>query len=167
MRWEKLFADLEGLADDDALAERDALVNDLSLGERAATTWQQLTGGDAAFEVAGVGRVDGEIVSSNARVIHVLTARAHVLLNPESVMAVLSASQRAKKGSAVASRLGWPHVFRLLQGDQDRVQVFRSDGTVRAGIVVGAGADFVRLSDDAGNALMIPYAAVAAVSCPR
>lgn len=167
MRWEKLFADLEGLAEDDALAERDALVHDLRDGERAATTWLQLIGGQVWLEVDGLGRVDGVVQSGNGQVIHVLTDRAHLLVNPAAVTAVLGASQRAGQPSAVTSRLGWPYVFRMLQRDQDRVQLCRRDASAWTGTVVLVGADFVQVRDEAGKAPMIPYAAIAAVSCPR
>jgi len=167
MRWQKLFADLEGIAEDEALAERDALVHDLRDGERATMTWQQLAGGQVSFEVAGAGRVDGLVQSGNDQVIHVLSDHAHVLVHPDAVMAVLSASQRAAKTSVVSSRLGWSYVFRLLQRDQDPVRVHRRDASVRAGTVVLVGADFVQIRDEAANVLMIPYAAIATVSCPR
>ncbi|MBC7594137.1 MAG: hypothetical protein H7288_09395 [Kineosporiaceae bacterium] len=167
MRWEKLFADLEGIVGDEALTERDALVTELRDGERAATRWQQLAGGGVSLEVAGVGRIDGTVQSGNDQVIHVLTDRAHMLVNPVALMAVLGASQRAEKPTVVSSKLGWPYVFRLLQRDQDRVQVCRTDSTSRAGRVVLVGADFVQIRDEAGNAPMIPYSAIAVVSCSR
>lgn len=167
MRWEKLFADIEGMVDDDALVDRDALVNDLREGERAATTWQQLIGGDVSLEVAGAGRIDGAVQSGNDHVIHVLTDRAHMLVNPAAVMAVVSSTARAAKPTVVASKLGWSHVFRMLQRDQERVQVLRVDGSAKSGTIVLAGADFVQMRDDAGKAPMIPYAAIAAVSCLR
>lgn len=167
MRWEKLFADLEGIVEDEALAERDAMVRDLSDGERASTRWQQLAGGNVSFDVTGISQIDGTILSSNDQVIHVLTDRAHVLVSTASVMAVLTATRRAARPSAVSSRLGWPHVFRLLQRDQDRVQVFRSDSAVTTGTVVRVGADFVQICDEAGKTPMFPYAAISAVSCPR
>jgi hypothetical protein len=167
MRWEKLFADLEGMAGDDALTERDALVADLRDGERAATTWLQLTGGQASFEIEGAGRVDGVVQSGNGQFVHVRTDRAHVLVNPAAVMAVLGASQRGTSPSAVTSRLGWSYVFRLLQRDQDSVQVCRRDASVWTGTVQLVGADFVQIRDEAGNEPMIPYAAIGAVSCPR
>ena len=167
MRWEKLFADLEGIVDDEALTERDALVTELRDGELAATSWQQLAGGDVSLEVAGVGRIDGEVQSGNDHVIHVLTDRAHILVNPVAVLAVLGGSHRAAKRTTVASKLGWSYVFRLLQRDQDRVQIYRRDSSARTGAVVRVGADFVQIRDEAANTPMIPYAAIATVSCPR
>ena len=167
MRWEKLFADLEGIVDDEALTERDALVAELRDGERAATNWQQLAGGGVSLEVAGVGRIDGTVQSGNEHVIHVLTDRAHMLVNPVAVMAVLGATQRVAKPTAVASKLGWPYAFRLLQRDQDRVQVYRTDSSSMTGKVVLVGADFVEICDEAGNGPMIPYLAIAVVSCLR
>lgn len=167
MRWEKLFADLEGIVDDEALTERDALITELRDGERAATSWQQLVGGAVCLEVAGIGRIDGTVQSGNDCVIAMLTDRAHILVNPVAVMAVLGAAQRAAQPTMVSSKLGWPYVFRLLQRDQDRVQLYRTDSTSRTGKVVFVGADFVQIRDDADNAPMIPYAAIAVVSCLR
>lgn len=167
MRWEKLFADLEGAADDDALAERDALVNDLRDGERAETSWQQLTGGQVVLDVVGFGRIEGEVLSGNARLIHLRSQQAHLLVNPACVMAVLSSAQHAGTNSVVSAKLGWPTMFRLLQRDQDRVQVVRSDANSMSGTVDFVGADFVRIRDEAGKTPMIPFAAIAAVSCQR
>ena len=167
MRWEKLFADLEGIVDDEELTERDALIAELRDGERAATNWQQLAGGAVSLEVAGFGRIDGTVQSGNDHVIQLLTDRAHILVNPVAVMAVLGAAQRAAIPTTVSSKLGWPYVFRLLQRDQDRAQLYRTDSTSKSGKVVLVGADFVQIRDEAGNAPMIPYAAIAAVSCPR
>lgn len=167
MRWERLFADLEGLTDDDALAERDAMVSDLRDGERAETTWQQLTGGQVMLEIAGFGRVEGEVLSGNARLIHVRTQQAHLLVNPACVMAVLSSTHRAQAHSEVSARLGWPAMFRLLQRDQDRVQVVRTDSSSMSGVIDFVGADFVRIRDEAGNKPIVPFAAISAVSCQR
>lgn len=167
MRWEKLFADLEQMVGDDALAERDALVQDLRDGERAATTWRQLAGGQVSLDVAGAGRIVGAVQSGTEQVIHLLTDRAHVLVNPDAVVAILGSSQRAVPTSPVTSHLGWSYLFRLLQRDQDRVQVRRRDASMWTGVVLFVGADFVQIRDDAANAAMIPYAAIAAVSCPR
>lgn len=167
MRWEKLFADLEGMSDDDALADRDALVNDLRDGERAETTWQQLTGGQVMMEIIGFGRIEGEVLSGNALLIHLRTQQAHLLVNPAGVMAVLSSTQRARAHTAMSAKLGWPTMFRLLQRDQDRVQVVRTDASSMSGTVEFVGADFVRIHDEAGNIPMIPFEAIAAVSCPR
>lgn len=167
MRWDKLFADLEAAAADDELAERDALVSDLREGELAATTWLRLAGGQVTLEVSGLGRVEGVIMAANDRLLHLQTTQSHVVVGAGSVLAVVAATARSGPRSAVADRLGWTSVLRMLQRDRDRVQICRIDGSVRSGLVDLVGADFVRVRDEAGQAPIIPLAAIAAVSCPR
>lgn len=167
MRWEKLFADLEAQTDEDALVERDALIDDLREGERAATSWQQLCGGTVSMTVAGFGRVDGHAVSGNAHLLHVQTVRAHLLISPVSVLEIAATGRRADPPSAVAAKLGWPHALRLCRRDQDRITVVRTDSSTRNGVVDEVGKDFVRIRDDVGGTVMIPLTAIAVVSCPR
>ena len=167
MRWEKLFADLESQADEDALAERDALIDDLREGELAATSWQQLCGGEVSLTAIGIGRIDGEVVSGNEHVLHLRTRQAHVLVNPSSVLEIGKTSRRGEPGSAVSAKLGWAHAFRSCQRDQDRIKVVRLDSSMRVGIVTQVGRDYVQIRDEAGASVMIPFAAIAAVSCPR
>lgn len=167
MRWEKLFAELESQAGEDALFDRDALIDELREGERAATSWQQLCGGEVSLTIAGLGRVDGLVLSSNAHLLHVRTGQAHLLINPLSVLEILSASRRSDEPSRVAAKLGWAHAFRLCHRDQERVKVIRMDSSIRAGLVAQVGLNFVQIRDDAGWTVTIPFAAVAAVSCPR
>ena len=167
MRWEKLFADLESQAAEDALLERDAMIDDLREGEQASTSWQQLCGGDVSLTVTGLGRFDGTVVSGNDQVIHVRTPQAHILVSPLSVLEIAGTGKRVAEPSAVGARLGWAYALRLCQRDQDRITVTRTDSSRRAGVVDRVGRDYVRIRGDAGDSLMIPFAAIAAVSCPR
>ncbi|MEO6472707.1 MAG: hypothetical protein ABIR57_12080 [Aeromicrobium sp.] len=167
MRWDKLFADLESQADEDALAERDALIEDLSEGEWAGTSWRQLCGGYVRVEAVGIGHVEGEVMSINERLLHVRAPHADTLISPASVLVVSSWSRRADPVTSVSSRLGWPAAFRLCQRDQDRVKVHRVDGTMNTGLVAQVGQDFVQIRDDADKSILIPLAAISAVSCPR
>ena len=167
MRWEKLFAELESQVDEDALTERDALIDDLREGELASTSWQQRCGGTVSLTVAGMGRVDGEVVSGNEHLLHVETDRAHILVNPRAVLEVAGVGRRADPPSAVSARLGWPHAFRLCGRDQERITVVRTDSSMRAGVVAAVGKDYVQIRDEAGGIVMIPFAAIAAVSCQR
>ncbi len=70
MRWDRLFADLEGQAADLELEERDALVSELREGEWAETSWRDLVGGHVVLEVVGLGRVEGEARLVNETVVH-------------------------------------------------------------------------------------------------
>lgn len=166
MRWERLFADLEGQAGDDALAERDALIDDLRQGEWAATRWWQLCGGQAVIEIAGLGRVDGEIVAANEHVVHVRTARENVLANTVHVLGIVSPTRRAETPTSVTARLGLRHALRMCRRDRDRVKIYRADASMRAGVVDQVGKDFVSLREDSGATAVIPLAAIAAFSCP-
>ncbi len=167
MRWEKLFADLESQVDEDALAERDALIDDLREGERAAISWQHLCGGVVSLTVTGLGRIDGEVVSGNDHLLRVETARHHLLVSPRAVLEISGEGRRTDPPSAVSAGLGWPHAFRACGRDQDRITVIRADSSRRAGTVSAVGRDYVQLRDEAGGSIMIPFEAIAAVSCPR
>ena len=57
MRWDRLFADLEGQVEDEALAERDALAAELRDEHWGSLAWRDLLGGTATLEVLGAGRV--------------------------------------------------------------------------------------------------------------
>lgn len=166
MRWERLFAELEGQATDDALSERDALIEDLRQGEWATTGWWQLCGGRAGVEVVGLGRIDGVIVSANQHVLQVRTAREDVLVNAAHVLGVLAPARRAQTPTAVDARLGLRHALRACQRDADRVRIHRVDASMRAGVVEQVGQDFVSLREDSGTVTIVPLAMVAAFSCP-
>ena len=80
MRWDRLFADLEGQAADLELEDRDALVSELREGEWAETSWRDLAGGHVVLEVVGLGRVEGEARLVNEAVVHLASERVeHVV----------------------------------------------------------------------------------------
>lgn len=166
MRWDKLFADLESQIGEDALIERDALIDELREGEWASTTWSELCGGWVVLWVAGA-RVEGEVVSHNDQVLHLRGPGSDFVVSPGAVQEIVSTTRRADKVSAVTSRLGWSHLLRACRRDRDRIQIRRADGQLRAGTVDRVGKDFVALTDEAGHAVVIPFAAIAMLSCPR
>ncbi len=163
MRWDRLFADLEGQAADLELEERDALVRELRDGEWAETSWRDLVGGEVVLEVAGLGRVRGEVRLVNEHVIHLASDRAEHLVNGPAVVEVVSSERRADPATSVTSRLGWGHVLRAARDDDDWVSVTRTDGQVVDGSVCAVGRDFVRLAGTA-RTRDVPIAAIAAVT---
>ncbi len=174
VRWDRLFADLEGQAADVELEERDALVGELRDGAWAETSWRDLVGGHVVLEVAGLGRVEGEVRLVNDQVVH-LVPRSHDIGRTEHVVAVtavlevIGRERRAPAPTAVTSRLGWGHVLRAARDDGDRAVITRTDGVSLGGAVEVVGRDFVTLSSGdqaptAGRARTVPFAAIAGLT---
>ncbi len=166
MRWDKLFADLEAETHDSQLAERDALIDDLRDGEWASTQWSTLCGGDVVLVVAGT-RVAGQVVSVNRQIIHLRAERNDVIVNPDWVDEISASTRRVAPTSAVAARLGWPHVLRACRTDRDRIHLRRRDGVIRSGMVDRVGQDFVSIYEDAQRSVVVPFTAIATLTCPR
>ena len=160
MRWEQLFNELEAQAADIEVQERDALVEELRDGEWAHTSWRSLLGGAVVLDVLGMGRIHGTAVLVNNHVVQVRTEQAHHVISTAAVVAVISHERRAEPLSVVTSALGWGHVFRA-HAEQDEY-LMPLDGTIDV-----IGADFVRVRDEAGRELVIPFGLIAVVSGRR
>ena len=164
MRWDRLFADLEGQAADLELEERDALVSELRDGEWAETSWRDLVGGHVVLEVAGLGRVEGEARLVNEHVVHLTLERAEHVVAGAAVLDVIAGGRRAPAPTAVTSRLGWGHVLRAARDDGDRTILTRMDGTAVDGTIDVVGRDFVTMTTGAGRTRTVPFAALAALT---
>jgi PAS domain-containing protein len=162
MRWERLFAELEAQVGDVEMQDRDALVAELADGNWAATAWRDLLGGQVVLDVQGHGRLEGEVVLVNQRLVQLRGERIDHVVNADAVLAVLSAERRAAGESQVSEKLGWGHVFRALR--EDLVRVRRTDGSTVDGQVGVVGRDFVRMRDEAGRDQVLPFGVVAVVS---
>lgn len=165
MRWDRLFADLEAAADDEALLEREALVSELADEEWSRVPWRELLGGDVELEVQGVGRLAGTVGLVNERLARLDAGALEHVVALRSVLGVRTTG-RAPTPTAVDARLGWPHVLRRLRDDGDEVVLRRVDGSsVRARVDrVVDGAVLVR---DAGRVLLVPFGALAVVTVGR
>ena len=164
MRWDRLFADLEGQAADLEIEERDALVSELREGEWAGTSWRELLGGHVVLEVTGLGRVEGEARLVNERVVHLESERAEHVVAMSAVREVIATERRAVPPTVVTARLGWRHVLRAARDDGDRALITRTDGTTVDGTVDVVGRDFVTVASDAGRTRTVPFGAVAALT---
>jgi hypothetical protein len=169
VRWDRLFADLEGQAADVELEERDVLVSELRDGAWAETTWRDLVGGHVVLEVAGLGRVEGEARLVNDTLVHLGSGPndagpAEYVVAAEAVLEVVRAERRAVPITAVASRLGWGHVLRAARDDGDRAIITRTDGVVATGEVDVVGRDFVVVASGAGRTRTVPFAAIAGLT---
>jgi hypothetical protein len=164
VRWDRLFADLEGQAADLELEERDALVGELRDGEWAATSWRDLLGGHVALQVAGLGRVEGEARLVNEQVVHLVSARTEHVVAVAAVLEVIAGERRAPASTAVTSRLGWGHLLRAARADGDRTVLTRTDGSSVDGTVDVVGRDFVAVATGAGRTRTVPFAVLAALT---
>lgn len=165
MRWDRLFAELEAGADDEALLERESLVAELRDEEWARTPWRELLGGQVEVEVAGAGRLEGTVGLVNERLARIDAGNLEHVVALAAVLGVRT-DARAPVLTSVDRRLGWPHVLRALRGEGDEVRLVRTDGAVVRGRVeqVVDGGVLVR---SAGRVLLLPLQALAVVSVPR
>lgn len=166
MRWDKLFADLEAETHESQLVERDALIDDLRDGEWASTPWSALCGGDVILVVAGA-RVAGHVLSVNRQIIHLRAEQNDIIVNPDWVDEISASTRRSTPASTVSARLGWPHIFRACRRDRDRIQLRRRDGANCSGTVDRVGQDFVSIREDAPRSVVVPFTAIATLTCPR
>lgn len=164
MRWEKLFAELEAQADDLELDERDLLVDELRDGDWAETSWHSLLGGQVVLDVMGAGRVEGQAVLVNERLVQLRGDRVDHVVAHHAVLTILSTQERSAALTRVTAALGWGHVFRALRGAGETIGLRLVDGTSRDGSVDVVGKDFVRLRSESGREIAVPFAAVAVVS---
>lgn len=169
MRWEMLFADLEGQLD----AARSAAVRfdvaELTRAERARVhlvdRLRASVGRDVRVHVADptlhpLGVIEGRLVDAAVEWF-LLTAGAgvQVLVPVGAVRAVRGlTSQVAPDAGAVERRLGLGHVVRALARDRADVQVL-TDAGVLAGRVDAVGADHLELAVG-GSSWWVPFAAV-------
>jgi hypothetical protein len=165
MRWDRLFADLEAAADDDALLEREALVDELRDEVWAATPWRELLGGEVELEVLGAGRIAGRVGLVNERLLRVDAGSTEHVVALDAVLGA-RADARAPAPTSVDARLGWPHVLRRLRDDGDEVRFVRTDGAAWRGTVVRVVDGAVEVSS-ADRATLLPLRVLAMVSVPR
>ena len=164
MRWDRLFADLEGQAADLELEERDALVSELRDGEWAETSWRDRLGGHVVLQVAGLGRVEGEARLVNEQVVHLASERAEHVVASAAVLEVIAGERRAPAPTTVTSLLGWGHLLRAARDDGDRTIFTRTDGTTVDGTVDVVGRDFVTVKTGAGRIRTVPFVSLAALT---
>lgn len=165
MRWDRLFAELEASAADDALVEREAMVSELRDEEWSRTPWRELLGGQVEVEVAGAGRLSGTVGLVNERLLRLDAGGLEHVVALGAVLGVRT-DGRAPALTSVDARLGWGRVLRSMRDDGDEVLLVRVDGSsLRARVehVVDGGV----LVRSAERTLLVPLQALAVVTVPR
>lgn len=169
MRWERLFADLEGQAEDEALAERDALAADLRDEHWGSLAWRDLLGETVTLDVVGVGRISGDVVAHNATLVHLRTPALDHVVAVAAISAMVATHGEPRPQGTLTQRLGWAHVCRNAREDADDVRIARLDGGTHDGLVDVVGRDFVRLrsASTSDATVLVPYAAIGVLSIRR
>jgi len=184
VRWDDVFADLEVEAAGLRQQERDAEIADRTRAELAtvvlADRFRAAVGRSASVLVTGLGVVNGRVERVARRwVLLVAADDVEWLVAWPAVLGAAGLPVQAVEESPghVNSALGWPATWRVLARDRGPVQVVRLDASMVTGVPDRVGADFVELGlRDPGDAStrtpstaveLVPYAAVAAVRCPR
>jgi len=179
VRWDELFADLEAQADALHQRDRDAEIADRTRAEQAtvevADRLRAAIGHTVTVRVGGVGFLTGRVQRVGAAWLLLGTGEeAPWLVAWPAVIGVVGVPRRAVAAdSRVTEGLGWPSTWRLLARDRALVHVVRFDASTVSGVPERVGRDFVELrvsgleSSLPAHAEVVPYAAVAAVRCPR
>ncbi|MTB87792.1 hypothetical protein H9L21_04395 [Aeromicrobium senzhongii] len=160
MRWDRLFADLEGAAVDAYAEERDALAEDLRDEQWARLSWTDLLGGrDIRMEVAGRGEIGGRVVGVGD-VVLVEDGLRTIVVVPEAIVAISGSDGRA--AAAPALRRTRAQMARALRDAGASVRVVRRDGRAVEGVVAAVGSDFLQVAA-AGRRVSLPWASIAAL----
>jgi hypothetical protein len=159
MRWERLFAEIEGSIGDDELAERDALVEDLVDEQWAQTSWRDLLGGQVEVDVRGVGMVRGQARAVSSEIVHIASGAFDYVIATHAVRAVVSAQERAVPTGAVQRTLSWVLACRAIARAGTEVTVVLDDASRRTGYIEQVGRDFVRLALASGATVDIAISA--------
>lgn len=155
MRWERLFADLEGQLAAAAAVDLAAEVADRVRGEwadvRLVDRLRPLVGAPVRVSVAGAGVVEGRlaVVGSGWLLLGDAAGDAETVVAAGAVVWVEGlARATAVPGSEgeVARRLGLGHVLRGVCRDRSPVVVVLCDGQTLTGTVDRVGADFVEVA---------------------
>jgi len=168
MRWNDLFADLEGQLGAAADAQFTVDVADRTRSERATITLCSRLAGAVGSPVA-VALADGETVTG------VLsdTAAAWILVNEPSrqswipipaIVGISGIPMRVAGLSTVALRLTVGHALRALARDRAQVVVITPGGQY-AGVITQVGADYVEIRvGDSRSTTVVPFLAIMRVN---
>lgn len=158
MRWEGLFADLEGQLDAQARVERDAEVAERTRAERASV--------DLLSRLVGqVGRslrlrlVTGQVreavladLGSDWLLLRDEALRREALIPVTAVVGFSDLPQRSRQ-DRVARRFALGYALRILSRDRSTVTLTDTSGFVSSGTIDSVGADALDLSEHARDEL--------------
>lgn len=167
MRWDRLFAELEGEAVRLAKIETETVAAELGDETWGRTSWRQLLGGQVELEVRGAGRVSGEVASVNDVLIRLRGGTGDRLVATRGVLEVIDSQHRSEPPGRVEAALGWPSALRRLRDAGEQVRITGDDGRVVTGRIDAVGQDFVRVTVASGRRRVMVLDAVAMIAGVR
>jgi hypothetical protein len=183
MRWEGLFADLEGQLAAEQRRERDEEVAERTRRERALVTLPArlaaAVGAPVRMSLAGGLQVDGHLQDLGEDWVLVrATADAHEVLVPLVAVATLRSLGPQSAPARTARRFGLGYALRALSRDRATVAVsLRGEGPRLLGTIDAVGADHLDLAEhleglprrreNVRAVATVPFAALVAVESRR
>jgi hypothetical protein len=166
MRWDHLFADLEGQLAAERAAHFQADVAEMTRAERASVELASRVVAQRGAEIA-ISLVTGDTirgtVSDAASQWVLLEADGRQILIPRTaIAAVHGLGVRARSVSEVERKLSLGYALRALSRDRARV-VVRTVGGELSGVLGGVGADYVDVTAPDGSNSSVPFVAVVSV----
>lgn len=167
MRWNDLFADLEGQLGAAADAQFVSDVAERTRSERASVALEsRLAAGvqtSVTVTLLGGDKVSGTLADVAATWILVVEDARQSWIPMTGVAALTGLPVRASDLSAVARRLSVGHALRALSRDRAEVMVCTVGGRW-PGVIANVGADYVQMHDrDSGASTVIPFSAMTRV----
>lgn len=150
MRWERLFADLEGQAAEERRQEIEAEVAERIRAERARITLLDRLAAhdDEVGLVLLTGRVvEGRVAEVGDGWAMITAARRRALVPVSAVVEVEGLGWSAAQVGRVSRRLGITHPLRVFARDRARVDIEDRLGRVVTGTIDAVGADTFELAE--------------------
>lgn len=171
MRWEeRLLAeldDLEQLAGGLHLAERDAVVAELSVSEYAqvelASRLHASVGAVVRLGLAGSTTAEGEVTRVGKDWLLLGRDRVETVVRLDAVLRVGGASARSvpEEARSVLARLALGSVLRQLGAERETLAITLTDGTIARGRLRRVGRDFVEVAGEDGRVELLGFAGLA------
>lgn len=164
VRWERLFGDLERQVAHIHASERDELAIELRDEDWSQTPWVATLGGHVELEVAGLGRVRGQVEHATELLVVLAGSSALTLVQPGAVIGVHRSESRMAPHTQVDQRTSFAIVLRSIRDQFIQVLAIRRDGQRFEGHIIAVGKDFFSLRLSETRRVTLPYRTVAIVS---
>jgi hypothetical protein len=165
MRWNDLFADLEGQLSAAAAAQFNAEVSELTRAERAsvelAARAVATLGGPVTVTLRGGDQVSGTVADASPQWLLVTQGARQHLIPLDAAQVIGGLSAQAAPLSEVERRLSIGHALRALSQDRARV-IVQTDALELAGVIGTVGADHMDVATSVGSQarVTVPFAAI-------
>jgi hypothetical protein len=163
MRWDHLFADLEGQLAAERAAHFQADVAEMTRAERASVELSARLvaqrGKDITVVLATGDTVRGTVADAAAQWVLLTDDGRHVLVPRKAVTAVHGLGARARASTEVERRLSLGYALRALSRDRARV-VVRTQASEFSGALGAVGADYVDVSTRPDQVTSVPFDAI-------